>query len=264
MLEMIREIFTEKTASVILPAILDTLFMTFFSTLLMTVFGLGLGVLLFVTRAQGLYPLRGFNAVFGAVIDALRSLPSMVIIILTLPLAKLIIGKSYGPVAVLIALAITCTPMFARMVESSFLTVPKGKVEAARSVGARNWEVMFKVVLPESLPSLIRQLTIAVIALISVTAIAGWFGGGGLGDVAVRYGYNRFLTHMMVAAVVVLIVFVEAVQLGGEFWARHIARKRHIEFGASTRSILRGRVLMRRPVDPGTPNLADRDTSSPV
>ena len=240
MFEIIANIFTEKTWSVILPAILDTLFMTFFSTLLMVVFGLGLGVLLFVSRSQGLYPLRVFNAVFGAVIDALRSLPSMVIIILTLPLAKLIIGKSYGPGAVLIALAITCTPMFARMVESSFLTVPKGKVEAARSVGARNWEVMFKVVLPESLPSLIRQLTIAVIALISVTAIAGWFGGGGLGDVAVRYGYNRFL-----------IVIVEAVQLGGEGWARHIARKRHIEAGTSVRGILRGRVLMTRPVDPG-------------
>jgi D-methionine transport system permease protein len=226
--EMLENLFSLKTWEVIWPAILDTLLMTTVSTILMALFGVLLGTALLVTRPDGLHPLRAFNAVFGAVIDALRSLPSMVIIILTLPLAKLIIGRSWGPGAVMIALALTCTPMFARMVESSFLEVPRGKIEAAKSIGARNWEILLKVILPESLPSLIRNFTIAIIALISVTAIAGWFGGGGLGDVAVRYGYNRFLTHMMVAAVFILIVLVEFVQIGGEAWARYIVRRRHL------------------------------------
>jgi D-methionine transport system permease protein len=227
-LELLRNLFTEKTWEVIWPAILDTLVMTTVSTVLMAVFGLALGTLLLLTRPSDLRPLPVFNAIFGAIIDALRSLPSMVIIILTLPLAKLIIGRSWGPGAVMIALALTCTPMFARMVESSFLEVARGKIEAAKSIGARNWEILLKVILPESLPSLIRAFTIAIIALISVTAIAGWFGGGGLGDVAVRYGYNRFLTHMMVAAVIVLIIIVEFVQIAGEAWAKYIVRKRHL------------------------------------
>jgi D-methionine transport system permease protein len=152
----------------------------------------------------------------------------MVIIILTLPLAKIIVGKSYGPGAVIIALALTCIPMFARMVESSFLEVPRGKIEAARSIGARNNDVMLKVVVPEALPSLIRGFTISIIAVISVTALAGFFGAGGLGDVAVRFGYNRFLTHMMVGSVLALIILVEFVQIGGDRWERYIVKKRHL------------------------------------
>ncbi|MDR3315533.1 MAG: ABC transporter permease [Coriobacteriales bacterium] len=228
MIEVIKKVFTLDTWKVILPAIGDTLFMTVFTTVLMAIFGVLLGVALFLTQRDGLRPLRVFNAVFGAIINALRSLPSMVIIILTMPLAKLIVGKSWGPAAVIIALTLTCVPMFARMVESSFLEVPRGKVEAAKSIGARTWEIMFKVVLPESLPSLIRNFTIAIIAVISVTALAGFFGAGGLGDVAVRFGWNRFLTHMMVAAVLVLIVIVEFVQIGGDIWAKHVVRKRHL------------------------------------
>ncbi|MDR3037182.1 MAG: ABC transporter permease [Coriobacteriales bacterium] len=228
MSELIRRTFSLETWQVILPAIGDTLYMTSLSTLLMAVLGLMLGTALFVTRPDGLRPVRVFYALFGAVINALRSLPSMVIIILTLPLAKLIIGRSIGPGAVIIALALSCIPMFARMVEGSFLEVPRGKLEAAKSIGARNREIVLKVVLPEALPGLIRNFTIAVIAVISVTALAGFFGGGGLGDVAVRFGYNRFLTHMMVAAVLALIVIVELVQLGGDAWAKHIVRKRHL------------------------------------
>ncbi|MDR2493271.1 MAG: ABC transporter permease [Coriobacteriales bacterium] len=227
-LKLLENLFSIKTWEVIWPAILETLMMTTVSTVLMGVLGLLVGTVLLVTRPDGLQPKRVFNALFGAVVDALRSLPSMVIIILTLPLAKLIIGRSWGPGAVMIALALTCTPMFARMVESGFLDVSRGKVEAAKSVGARNWEIMLKVILPESLPSLVRSFTIAVIALISVTAIAGWFGAGGLGDVAVRYGYNRFLTHMMIAAVLALIVIVVLVQVCGEAIARGIVRKRRL------------------------------------
>jgi len=228
MIELLKDTFSAETWQIILPAIVDTLYMTIFATIIMAVFGVLLGALLMVTRPDGLHPLRVFNLIFGAVINALRSLPSMVIIILTLPLAKFIIGRSYGPEAVIIALALTCVPMFARMVESSFLEVPRGKIEAAKSIGARNLDIMFKVILPEALPSLIRNFTISVIAVISVTALAGFFGGGGLGDVAVRYGYNRFLTHMMVSAVLVLVIIVEFVQVGGDWWAKSIVKKRHL------------------------------------
>ncbi|MDR3307993.1 MAG: ABC transporter permease subunit, partial [Coriobacteriales bacterium] len=156
MIELLKDTFSAETWQIILPAIVDTLYMTIFATIIMAVFGVLLGALLMVTRPDGLHPLRVFNLIFGAVINALRSLPSMVIIILTLPLAKFIIGRSYGPEAVIIALALTCVPMFARMVESSFLEVPRGKIEAAKSIGARNLDIMFKVILPEALPSLIR------------------------------------------------------------------------------------------------------------
>ncbi|AGB19210.1 methionine ABC transporter permease [Thermoanaerobacterium thermosaccharolyticum] len=226
--DVIRSAFSWDVWAIVTPAIRDTLYMTFWTTLLTLIFGILLGIVLIVTDKDGLYPLPAFNRVLGTIVNALRSLPSMVVIILTLPLSRLIIGVSYGPQAAIIALVVTCVPMFGRLVESSILEVSKGKLEAAKSMGSNNYQIILKVLLPEALPSLIRNFTIAVIAIISTTALAGSFGAGGLGDVAVRFGYARFKMDIMIAAVLVLIILVEFVQFLGDRLSKFIAKKRYL------------------------------------
>jgi D-methionine transport system permease protein len=224
----IRGAFSANTWGIVLPAIGQTLYMVLLTTLLTAVFGLVLGIALVITNRDGLRPRPVFNSVAGGIINALRSMPSVIIIILTLPLSRLIIGISYGPKACIIALAVSCIPMFARLVESGILEVPKGKVEAAKAMGAGTAAIVFKVMLPEALPALVRNFTVAVIAIISITALAGSFGAGGLGDVAVRFGYNRFKGDILIASVLVLIVIVCIVQFAGSFVSRWILKRRHL------------------------------------
>jgi D-methionine transport system permease protein len=224
----IQSAFSAATWSLVWPSIGQTLYMTGLTTVLTGIFGLILGIALLVTDRDGLCPMPVFNTVAGGIVNALRSMPSVIIIILTLPLSRLIIGVSYGPKACIIALAFTCMPMFARLVESSILEVPKGKAEAAAAMGAKKRDIVFKVLLPEALPNLVRSFTIAVIAIISTTALAGSFGAGGLGDVAVRYGYNRFRGDVLIAAVLVLIVIVNLVQFAGAGISRAILKRRHL------------------------------------
>lgn len=226
--ETLESAFSAKTWAIVVPAIYDTLYMVFFTTILTVFFGLILGIILVTTDKDGIYPLPRFSAVVGGVVNGFRSLPSMIVIILSLPLSRLILGKSYGPKACIIALAVTCIPMFGRLVESSILEVSKGKIEAARSMGAKNRDIVLKVLLPEALPSLIRSFTISVIAIISTTALAGTLGAGGLGDVAVRFGYSRFKTDILLAAVLVMIVIVQAVQFAGNALSKFILKKRHL------------------------------------
>ncbi|MDR2528201.1 MAG: ABC transporter permease [Synergistaceae bacterium] len=226
--ETLRSAFSDKTWAIVTPAIYETLYMVFFTTLLTAFFGMFLGISLVVTDRDGIYPSPRFNALLGSVINGFRSLPSMIVIILTLPLSRMIIGISYGPKACIIALAVTCVPMFGRLVESSILEVSKGKIEAARSMGAKNLDIVLKVLLPEALPSLIRSFTISVIAIISTTALAGTLGAGGLGDVAVRFGYSRFKTDVLLAAALVMIVLVQAVQFAGNGLSKFVLKKRHL------------------------------------
>jgi D-methionine transport system permease protein len=224
----IRSAFGAEVWSIVGSSILQTFYMTALTTILTGVFGLVLGVALVLTDRDGLHPLPAFNTVLGGLINALRSMPSVIIIILTLPLSRLIIGISYGPSACVFALAFTCIPMYARLVENSILEVPKGKFEAAKAMGSRAGAIVFKVMLPEALPALVRSFTVAVIAVISTTALAGSFGAGGLGDVAVRYGYQRFRVDMLIASVSALVVLVTAVQIIGNGIAKGILKMRHL------------------------------------
>jgi D-methionine transport system permease protein len=227
-MDLVASAFSAETWAIVTPAIWQTLYMTVFTTILTGIFGLLLGVVLVVTDQDGLHPKPKFNSVLGAVINALRSLPSVIIIILTLPLSRLIIGISYGPKACIIALAVTCIPMFARLVENSILEIPKGKIEAAKSMGTPNRTIILQVLLPESFPTLVRSFTITTIAVISTTAIAGSFGAGGLGDVAIRYGYARFRGDILLAAVIVLVILVELVQFLGDGISKRVLKKRHL------------------------------------
>ena len=152
----------------------------------------------------------------------------MIMIIITLPLARALLGQSYGVNACIIALAASCIPMYARLVQGSLIEIPKGKIEAAKAMGSTSAEIVFRVMLPEAFPGIIRGFTVALIGIISMTALAGSFGAGGIGDIAVRYGYNRFYHDMLIAAVLVLIVMVEITQLAGDFISNAILRKRSL------------------------------------
>ena len=156
-----------------------------------------------------------------------------------LPIARVIVGKAYGSNACIIALVASCVPMFARLVESSLLEVAKGKIEAAKAMGAGNIRILLTVMLPEALPSLIRAFTVAVIAVISMTALAGNFGAGGIGDIAVRFGFNRFQHDVLIATVFVLIIMVQFVQLLGDLTSKLLLKKWHL-IDASSKKENRG------------------------
>lgn len=226
--EVIKASFTLEIWQRLAPAILETLYMTILSSLIMLMFGLLIGILLTVTSPDGLIPMKMIYSILGWVINCLRSLPQMIMIILMIPVARLIFGKSYGTNACIIAISASCIPMYARMVESSLLEISKGKIEAAKSVGSTNAQIIFRILLPETLPSLIRGFTVAVIAVISMTALAGMFGAGGIGDIAVRFGYMRFQHEVLFASVYVLSALVQLVQWLGNFISTRILKKRNL------------------------------------
>jgi D-methionine transport system permease protein len=226
--EVFKASFAPRVWEQIWPAALDTLYMTLIASLVTLVFGMALGIVLTLTNKDGLRPLRAFNAGAGWAINCLRSLPQMIMIILMLPVARLIFGQSYGINSCIIALAASCIPMFARIVESSLMEIAKGKIEAAKSMGSSGVQIIWHVVLPETLPSLIRGFTVTVIAIISMTALAGNFGAGGIGDIAVRYGFQRFQHEVLFACVYVLVAIVQAVQFAGSLASKLILKKRHL------------------------------------
>ena len=202
--------------------------MTTVSSLIMLVFGLLIGILLTVTNPDGLVPLKASYTVSGWIINCLRSLPQMIMIILMIPVARLIFGKAYGTNACIIAIAASCIPMYARIVESSLLEIEKGKIEAAQAIGSNNLSIVFKILLPETLPSLIRGFTVSVISVLSMTALAGMFGAGGIGDIAGRYGYQRFQHDRLFACVYILIILVQLIQGIGNLVSKQILKTRNL------------------------------------
>jgi D-methionine transport system permease protein len=203
---------------------LDTLYMVLVSTLFTILFGLPLGVLLVVTEEHGLAPAPGFNQAAGAIVNAVRSLPFIILLVLVIPFTRFVVGTTIGSTAAIVPLALAAIPFFARVAETALKEVDHGLVEAALSMGCSTWQVIIKVLLPESLPSLVLGVALTIISLISYSAMAGAIGGGGLGDLAIRYGYQRFETEIMTATVVLLIALVQGVQHAGNRLAARIAR----------------------------------------
>jgi D-methionine transport system permease protein len=220
--------FAPGVWKVILPATLDTLYMMVIASVITLVFGLLLGIVLTLTDKDGLCPVQPFNAGLGWIINCLRSLPQIIMIILMIPVARVVFGKSYGINSCIIALAASCIPMYARIVQSSLLEISKGKIEAAKSMGSNTFQIVVWVLLPETLPSLIRGFTVAVIAIISMTALAGNFGAGGIGDIAVRFGFQRFQHEVLFACVYILIIIVQIIQFTGDMMSKLILKKRHL------------------------------------
>jgi D-methionine transport system permease protein len=218
--------FSSEVWADVLPSIWETLYMTIVSSAIMLVGGLLIGLILMLTNPNGLIPVKPVHAVVGTIINALRSLPEMIMIILMIPVAQLLFGQSYGTSSCIIAISACLIPFYARIVESSLLDIDRGVVDAAKSMGSTNAQIIFNVVIPETFPSLIRGFTTAVISVISMTALSGMFGAGGLGDIAVRFGYQRFEHDVLLAAVYALLVLVSLVQLVGNGLSHRELRRR--------------------------------------
>lgn len=226
--EVVKASFSPDVWREISTAIFDTLYMVAVASAIMLVTGLLLGILLTVTNPDGLMPLHIPYRVAGWLINCLRSLPQMIMLILMIPVARLIFGKSYGTNACIIAIAASCIPMYARIVESSLLEINRGKIEAAKSIGSTNLQIIVHILLPETYPSLIRGFTLAVITVISMTALAGMFGAGGIGDIAVRFGYERFQHEKLFACVYLLVFMVQLVQWTGNLVSTQILKRRNL------------------------------------
>ncbi len=204
----------------------ETLYMTLVSTFFGYVLGLPLGVVLTVTDKDGIRPNQGIYKVLDLISNILRSIPFLILLVLIIPLTRALVGKSYGSTATIVPLTIAAAPFIGRMVESSLKEVDRGVIEAAQSMGATTWQIVWKVLLKEARTSLIVNATIATGTILGYSAMAGNVGGGGLGDIAIRYGYYRYQADIMIVTVIILILLVQIMQGIGMFLSRKVDRRR--------------------------------------
>lgn len=208
-------LFDEGMIQILLQEIGATLYMTLGSTLFAYILGLPMGIALVVTAKDGLRPDAVFYKILDFIVNILRSVPFLILLILVMPLTKIIVGKTYGPSATIVPLVIAAAPFIARLVESSLAEVDKGVVEAALSQGADVKTIIFKVLLPEAKTSLLVGATIALGTILGYSAMAGIVGGGGLGDLAIKYGYYRYEEDIMWVTVILLVILVQLLQMAG-------------------------------------------------
>ena len=204
--------FDASTIAMLKTGIWETVYMTMLSSFLAYVIGLPLGVILVVTDEGGFYTIPWLQKILGLVINLLRSVPFLILLFIVLPLSKIVIGTRIGSPAMIIPLTIAAAPYVARVVESSFREIDAGVIEAAKSMGASTWQIIWKVLLPECKPSLLVGAALAVTTILSYSAMAGFTGGGGLGAIAINYGYYRYQPALMWVAVVLLVVLVQIIQ----------------------------------------------------
>ena len=193
----------------------ETVIMVGLSGFIGSVFGIPLGILLHVTDNGGVHPMPIFNKVLGWIINAVRSTPFIILLVAIIPLTRVIAGTSIGTAAAVVPLTIAVAPFIARLVETSLREVDKGLIEAAQAMGATNLQIVMKVLLPESLPSLLNGALVSATTILGYSAMAGFIGGGGLGDIAIRYGYNRYEMDTMFITVVLLVILVQIIQSVG-------------------------------------------------
>ena len=218
-------LLTPEMIDMMLDSFIETLIMVGIAGVIGGAIGIPLGILLHVTSPQGILPTKVFNRTIGVLVNAVRSTPFIILLVAIQPLTRLIVGTSIGTSAALVPLTIAAAPMISRLVESSLREVDKGLIEAALSMGATSMQIIRKVLLPEALPGIIAGITIALVSLVGASAMAGAIGGGGLGDLAIRYGYQRFMPEIMYSVVVILIVFVRAMQSLGDWTVRKVSHR---------------------------------------
>ena len=218
--------WTSATTDMIITGIGQTLYMTILSTVVGYVFGLPLGVMLAVFDKDGLRPNKAVYKVLDVISNIIRSIPFLILLILIIPLTRLIVGQSYGSSATVVPLVVAAIPFIGRMVESSIKEVDAGVVEAARSMGASDLRIIVKVLLLESRTSLITGATIAIGTILGYSAMAGSVGGGGLGDIAIRYGYYRYESQIMIVTVILLVVLVQVFESIGRIIASKLDKRR--------------------------------------
>lgn len=214
--------FIDEYGELLIEGTKDTISMTSISTLFAYVIGLPIGVLLITSAKQGIRPNSYLNAVLGWIVNIVRSIPFIILLVAIIPLTRLIVGTSLGVSGAIVPLVLTAAPFVARIVEQSLAEVDGSLIEAAQSFGASNTQIVFKVLLFESLPSLIRGATLTFITLFGFSAMAGTVGAGGLGDIAIRYGYQRYQYDVMSVAVIFCILLVQVVQTVGDLISNKI------------------------------------------
>lgn len=210
----------QTNGAMLAEGIRDTLYMTFMSTLIAYAFGLPLGILAEVSRKGGIHPNPVISKILGTIINIGRSIPFIILLVAVMPITRSIAGTTIGPKAATVPLIIAAIPFVARLVESSLREVDSGVIEAAKAMGANDLQIIFKVMVPESLPSIVLGISLATITLVGYTAMAGIVGGRGLGDIAQRFGYYRYQTDIMIVTIVLLVLLVQIIQSVG-----HIASK---------------------------------------
>jgi ABC-type metal ion transport system, permease component len=215
-------VLNQQVLQMLWPALWETLYMVAGSVFFGHLFGIPLGVLVVVTSPGHILPNRLVHRVAGVIVNIGRSIPFIILMVAIIPFTRWVVGTSIGTTAAIVPLSVAAVPYVARLVETALHEVDMGVIEAAQSMGATPWQVIYKVLLPESLPSLVLGVTITTISLVSYSAMAGAIGAGGLGDLAIRFGYQRFRGDVMLYTVVVLVVLVQVIQMLGNFIARRV------------------------------------------
>ncbi len=218
--------FTEAIWEMIGQGVMETLYITLTSTALGYLFGIPLGILLTISSKEGIWPHPPLYSVLDVITNIVRSIPFLILLILLIPFTRFVVGRSYGTTATIVPLTIAAIPYIGRMVESSLREVDEGVIEAAKSMGASTFTIVWKVMLVEARISLITNATIALGTILGYSAMAGTVGGGGLGDIAIRYGYYRYDTGIMIVTVILLIALVQIFQSLGTFIANRLDRRK--------------------------------------
>lgn len=216
---------SQQIINLLIQGLGETLQMTAISTIVAMIVGIPLGVVLVITGKGHILANKAINSTLGAVVNALRSIPFIILMVAIIPLTRLIAGTSIGTTAACVPLTIAAIPFLARLVETSIREINSGVIEAAQAMGASPFQIIRKVLLPEALPTIIDNVTVLIVNLISYSAMAGAIGGGGLGDIAIRYGYQRFQGDVMLATIIILIVLVQFIQSIGDFLSRKVNKR---------------------------------------
>ncbi|TCK92490.1 D-methionine transport system permease protein [Natranaerovirga hydrolytica] len=204
------------------PPLVETFYMVLFSTVFALIMGSIIGIVLVITEKGHIWEKTYLHKILDTIVNITRSIPFIILIIALFPLSRMIVGTSIGLKAMIVSLSIASAPFVARIIESSLKDVSWGIIESALSVGANNFQIIFKVMIPEAMPSLILGLTITIINILGYSAMAGAIGAGGIGDLAIRYGFHRFQTDVLMATIIVLIIIVEVIQHIGNFFANKV------------------------------------------
>ncbi len=218
--------FSSAEISMILEGLRDSLYMTLASTILGYVIGLPWGIVLTVSGKDGLKPNRGLYRVLDVITNVMRSVPFLILLILIIPLTMLIVGQTYGATAMIVPLTVSAAPFIARMVETSLNEVDHGVIEASQSMGASNFQIIFKVLITEARISLIAGATITIGTILGYSAMAGTLGGGGLGDIAIRYGYHRYQANILWVTVILLVLLMQIFQFVGTWISTKLDRRK--------------------------------------
>ncbi|MET3590153.1 D-methionine transport system permease protein [Bartonella silvatica] len=208
-------------------AVVDTILMTLSASFMALIIGLPLGLLLYTTTRGGIFASSFINRPLSIIIDSIRAIPFIILAFYLLPITRIVVGRGIGMPAVIFILTISATPFYARMAELSFKTVESGLIEAVRSMGASRLQIIRHVLIPEALPSLITGFTVMIISLIGATSLAGYLGGGGLGDMAIRYGYQRYNTSIMTAVIILLIILNVITQWSSDKIVQKLDKRKH-------------------------------------